>query len=120
MNYESLYENPDGRTARHEYIPAMLVLVAVAAFFGFVVRGRTATFCMLVLLYPGWVLLTRRLHDMGRSAWPLLVPALPLLATFAMWLGYAQFGGRAGQVLPWIALLLAGAFATWGAVGKSR
>lgn len=120
MNYESLYENPDGRTSRSHYLPAMLVLAAVAAFFGLVVKGRTATFCMLVLMYPGLVLLARRLHDMGHSAWPLIVPALPLLATFAMWLGYLNFGARADNALPWVALFVAIGFALWGALSKSR
>lgn len=120
MNYESLYENPDGRTSRSQFLPALIVLVAVAAFFGFVVKGRTATFCMLVLMYPWWVLHARRLHDMGRNAWPLLLPALPMLATFVVWLNYRSLGERLDAVLPWIALVVAGAAGLWGAVGRSR
>jgi uncharacterized membrane protein YhaH (DUF805 family) len=120
VNYESLYENPDGRTSRSQFLPALLVLAAVAAFFGFVVKGRTATFCMLVLMYPWMMLHARRLRDMGRSAWLLVLPAVPMLATLAVWLNYASFGGQLDAVLPWMALLLAAAVAAWGAVGQTR
>lgn len=120
MNYDMLYVNPAGRTSRGHYLPAMIVLIAVAAFFGFVVKGRTATFCMLVLMYPGLVLLARRLHDMGRSAWTLAVPALFLLGTFAVWFDYTSFGERVDAALPWIALVAALAFALWGALGRNR
>lgn len=120
MTYDELFVNPAGRTSRGHFVPALLVLVAVVLFFAFVVKGRTATFCLLALMYPGLVLLARRLHDMGRSAWPLAVPALLLLASFSIWLKYASFGTGADAALPTIALLVAGGFALWGALGPGR
>lgn len=120
MTYDALFASPGGRTARGQFLAALIVLVAVILFYAFLVTGRTATFCMLVLMYPGLVLLARRLHDMGRSAGLLVVPALPLLAAFAIWLKYASFGEPVDRMLPMIALVVAAAFALWGAVGKSR
>lgn len=120
MNFEALFVNPRGRTPRSEYVPALLVLVAVFAFYAFLVKGRTATFCMLVLLYPAFVLVARRLHDMGLSAWWLAIPTVPLLAAFAIWLKYASFGASVDGLLPTVALVLAAAFAFWGCAGKAR
>jgi len=101
-------------------VPALIVLIAAVVFYAFLVKGRTATFCLLVLMYPGLTLHARRLHDMGRSGWLLAVPALLLLCAFAIWLKYASFGTRADTVLPMIALLVAAAFALWGAAGRSQ
>jgi uncharacterized membrane protein YhaH (DUF805 family) len=120
VNYDALYVSPFGRTTRSQFLPALIVLVAVVAFFGFLVRGRTATFCMLVLMYPGLVLHARRLHDMGRAAWPLLLPALPMLGTFAVWFDYTSFGPRTDALLPWVALGTGAITALLCAVGRSR
>lgn len=120
MTYDSLFVNPAGRTPRNQFIPGLLVLLAVVLFYALLVKGRTATFCMLVLMYPGLTLHARRLHDMGRSAWLLVVPALLLLVTFAIWLGYASFGETLDGLLPKAALLVAAVFAAWGAAGKGR
>jgi hypothetical protein len=43
-----------------------------------------------------------------------------LLLAFAIWLKYASFGKRIDTTLPMIALLVAAAFALWGAVGASQ
>jgi uncharacterized membrane protein YhaH (DUF805 family) len=120
MTYDSLFVNPNGRTARGHFVPALLVLVAIVLFYAFFVTGRTATFCLLVLMYPGLTLHARRLHDMGRTAWLLLVPALLLLGAFAIWLKYASFGSGIDTLLPRIAVGVAVAFALWGVAGKSR
>lgn len=120
MTYESLFVDPTGRTPRNQFVPALLVLIALVLFFAFVVKGRTATFCMLVLMYPGLILHARRLHDMGRSTWLLAIPAALLLAAFVVWFKYASFGASADTVLPMTALLVTAAFALWGALGSSR
>jgi uncharacterized membrane protein YhaH (DUF805 family) len=90
------------------------------AFYAFLVTGRTAQFCLLVLLYPGIVLHARRLHDMGRSAWPLFIPGALMVVAFAIWLHYVSLGVRFDAVLPMIALVVVAGFAAWGCVGKSR
>jgi hypothetical protein len=73
-NYDSLFASPNGRASRAQFLPALIVLVAVVVFYAFMVKGRTATFCLLVLVYPGLMLHARRLHDMvavpGCSPYP--------------------------------------------------
>ncbi len=74
MIYESLFVNPNGRTSRKQFVPALMVLLAVVAFYAWLVTGRTAQWCLLVMVFPGFILHARRMHDMGRSAWVLLAP----------------------------------------------
>ena len=93
-------------------------LLAVVAFYQFQVTGRTAQFCMLVLLYPAFVLHARRLHDMGQSAWLLLVPILLMIAAFAIWLKYWSPGAQVTAAVPMIALVVAAGFALWGCIGN--
>ncbi len=96
------------------------MLVALVLFYLFLVRGRTAQFCILVLLFPAVVLHARRLRDMGHSAWLLALPALAVLALFAVRLGYASFGASIDAALPSGALALCSAFALWGCAGGTR
>jgi len=118
MNFDALLVNPDGHTSLASFVPAMITVLAVIAFYSFVVTGRTAQFCVLVLLYPACVLLARRLRDMGYSAWLLLAPLALLLATIAIQLGYFSLGAATDGVLPWVALAVAAAFVLWGGVGQ--
>ena len=90
MNFESLFVNPSGRTSRGQFIAALITLLAVVAFYAFLVRGRTAQWCMLVLVFPAFVLHARRLHDMGHTAWLLLAPAVLMVVAFAIWLQHLQ------------------------------
>ncbi|MFM1887186.1 MAG: hypothetical protein RL026_2343 [Pseudomonadota bacterium] len=119
MTYEQLFSDPRGRTARADFLPALLVLAAAIAFFMFLVKGRTAQFCVLVLLYPALVLHARRLHDMGRSGWLLAVPAALLLVWFGGWLGYLDLTGAAAGPLPWATLAASAAVVLWCATGNS-
>jgi len=82
MNYDTLFVNPAGRTARSEFIGALITVLAVFAFYYFLVPGRNSQWVQLVLLFPAIVLHARRLHDMGWAAWPVLVPAALIVATF--------------------------------------
>jgi uncharacterized membrane protein YhaH (DUF805 family) len=120
MNYEALFVNPDGRTARAEYVPALITIVAALAFFAYMVTGRTAHFCMLVLMYPAFVLLARRVQDMGYSGWLVLVPLAITLAAFGVVLGYISLSAEVDAVLAWIALAVSAVFALWACVGPGR
>ena len=112
-SYDSLFVAGGGRTSREAFVPALVVAVAASAFFGYFVTGRTAHFCMLVLVYPTFVLLARRLHDMGRPIWLLLPPLALSLLAFATTLDYLSLGG-ADALLPWLALATSAALALWG------
>jgi uncharacterized membrane protein YhaH (DUF805 family) len=120
MNFDDTFVHANGRTSREHFIPALVVLVAVLAFYAFLVTGRTAQFCMLVLVFPAFVLHARRLHDMGRSAWLLLVPTIIVVAAFAIWLQMFSLGASINSVVCVAALVLFAAFAFWGCVGKAK
>jgi uncharacterized membrane protein YhaH (DUF805 family) len=120
MNFESLFVNPNGRTSRGKFVPALITLVAVVAFYALLVRGRNGEWCLFVLLFPGIILHARRLHDMGRTAWLLLAPGILMVAAFAIWLGIVSLGGQLNTAVPLIALAVSAAFAIWGCVGRGQ
>ncbi len=68
MCFDFLFANPNGRTPRSQFLPALITLLAVLAFYAFRVTGLTAHWCMLMLVFPAVVLHARRLHDMGQSS----------------------------------------------------
>ncbi len=119
-SFDLLFVNPNGRTARGPFTAALIALLLVAAFYAFVVKGLTAHWCMLMLVYPGIVLHARRLHDMGHSAWLVLVPGILVLAAFAGWLRLVQFGNPLNAALPVAALAVSLAFALWGCLATGQ
>jgi uncharacterized membrane protein YhaH (DUF805 family) len=120
MTFDTLFTNPRGRTSRAQFIPALIVLLAVEVFYEFLVTGRNATWCLVVLLYPGTILLARRFHDMGRSAWPLIVPLVLMIAAFCIWLKLVSFGAQLDAAVPITALVVSAAFVLWGCVGGGQ
>ena len=116
MNFEALYVNPTGSTARAPYIGALVVLLAAVAFYYWLVPGRTGQFALLMLLYPGLVLHARRLHDMGKSGILVLLPGAALLATACL-----QLYGSAGNVTSFVtgaAVGLSAVFVAWALLGR--
>jgi uncharacterized membrane protein YhaH (DUF805 family) len=119
-NFDSLFVNPRGRTSRGQFVGGLVVVIAVLAFYAYSVTGLTAHWCMLMVVFSAVMLHARRLHDMGRSAWPLLVPAVLSLGAFAVWLRLASFGAQADAALPGAALFVSAGFALWGSLGKGQ
>jgi uncharacterized membrane protein YhaH (DUF805 family) len=119
-SFDLRFVNPSGRTSRTQFVPALITLLAVLAFYAFRVTGLTAHWCMLMLVFPAVVLHARRLHDMGQSAWPVLVPAILALAAFAVWLRLVSFGGQLDAALAVAALAIFASFALWGCVGRGQ
>ena len=118
MSFITLYARPDGRTARGPFVGALLTLLAAAAFYALLVKGRNGEWCLAVLVFPGIVLHARRLHDMGQTAWLLLAPGALLVA--AIWLHmYGHDAALAGPVTV-AALAVSAGFALWGLVGKGQ
>jgi uncharacterized membrane protein YhaH (DUF805 family) len=103
-SYDDLYVAPLGSCSRGAYIPALLVVLVAILFFHHYVPGRTGQFCVLVLLYPLFVLLTQRLRALGLSPWLVLLAALPTLLAFARLLGYIGSGTTVGGPLNWFAV----------------
>ncbi|MBO0749100.1 MAG: hypothetical protein J2O44_01535 [Porphyrobacter sp.] len=71
-SYDTLYAIPLGRVSPAQFGGALIVLVAAAAFYHFLVPGRTGQFALLTLAYPALVLIARLLQGMGRGG-----PATP-------------------------------------------
>jgi uncharacterized membrane protein YhaH (DUF805 family) len=120
MNFESLFVNPNGRTARGQFVAALITLLCVVAFYALLVRGRTAQWCLVVLLFPAIILHARRLHDMGRSAWLLLAPAILAIAAFAIWLGLVSLSAPFDTAIPLTAITVFAGFALWGCIGRGQ
>ncbi len=119
-SFDSLFVNPNGRTARGPFVAALVALLVVVAFYAFLVKGTTAHWCLLMLVFPGLILHARRLHDMGHSAWLLLIPGVLTIAAFAGWLRVVSFGTPFSDALPLAALAACAAFALWGCIGGSQ
>ena len=118
LSYDTLFVNPKGRTSRGPFITALVVLVAVSAFYAVVLKGLEGGGWILVpLLFPGFVLHGRRLHDLGKTAW---LAALPLgLVTAVIW---PHTGGRGAWEAPLavVATLVYAGFALWCCLGKGQ
>ena len=118
MNFDTLFVSPAGRTARAEFVGALVTLLAAFAFYYFLVPGRNSQWVQLVFLFPAVVLLARRLHDMGRTAWPLVVPAALIVAM--AWLYLYVPNAEMKSMVRLAAIVVSAAFIVWGLIGKSQ
>lgn len=119
-NYDAQFVNNQGGLSRAHYIPAMGVVLVTVAFFAYIVGGRTAEFCLLVLLYPLFTLLIRRFRDMGQHPWLLFAPVMLMLLAFDIRLGYFSIGESADAAVTWIAYGVTAASILWGAAGAAN
>ena len=119
MNFDSVFGNPTGRLSRNAFIGGLAVLVLAVAFYLLLAQaGRNRDWVLVALLFPGFVLHARRLHDMGKTAWLLLVPGAPAIA-FA-WLHLFVPQNELTAPMGWLAAALIAAFAVWGVIGKGQ
>jgi uncharacterized membrane protein YhaH (DUF805 family) len=119
MTFENTFVNPKGRTSRAAFIPAVIIVLAVAAFYHFVAKaGRNGEWVLLTLLFPALMLHARRLHDMGQTAWLLLAPAALIVA--AAWMHMFGQDGQVQSYLAVAAIVVSAGFVVWGAVGKGQ
>lgn len=118
MNFDTLFVSPAGRTPRGQFVGALITVLAAFAFYYFLVPGRNSQWVQLVLLFPAVVLHARRLHDMGRAAWPVLVPAALIVAT--AWLYLFVPAAEVKGIVAVAALIVSAGFIVWGLVGKSQ
>jgi uncharacterized membrane protein YhaH (DUF805 family) len=118
MNFDTLFVNAAGRTARNPFVGALVTLLAVFAFYYFLVPGRNSQWVQLVLLFPAVVLHARRLHDMGQSAWLLVVPAALILVN--AWLYLYNPGASSKGIVTAVTVVVSAAFIVWGLIGKSQ
>jgi len=94
------YATVEGRASRSEYwwfvLFSLLLQVAAHVIAGEAAAGVVA----LALLLPGVGAGGRRLHDMGRSAWWLLVGLIPIVGVFILIYWLVQPSGEANQYGP--------------------
>jgi len=119
-SFDFLFVNWNGRTPRAQFVAALVTVLAVAAFYAFRVTGLTAHWCMLMLVFPALVLHARRLHDMGHSAWLLVVPAVLTVTAFAIWFHIVSFGVQLDGDIPVVAIAIFLGFALWGCIGSGQ
>lgn len=82
----SNYTNFSGRSRRSEYWYAALFNVLVALVLGVLPKSVSfiGTLWTLGTLIPGLALAIRRLHDIGKSGWWLLIAVIPVIGS--IWL----------------------------------
>jgi len=118
MSYETLFANPSGRTSRGDFIGALIPLLAAAALYFFLVKGRNGEWVLATLLFPAAVLHARRLHDMGHTAWLLVIPGALDIAVVWLRMGSLQLALQ--PTVMWAALAVSVAFIVWGSTGKGQ
>ncbi|HTT00595.1 MAG TPA: DUF805 domain-containing protein [Steroidobacteraceae bacterium] len=123
MSWDSLFVNLNGRTSRGQFAAALITFLAVVALYVYLAvgpTGRNAQWCLLALLFPGIILHARRLHDMGHTAWLLLVPGGLMVVAFAIWLRFLSLGVQLDAAVPLLAIVVAAGFALWGCMGRGQ
>ena len=119
MNYDSVFASPMGRTSRGAFIGGLIVLLLAVGFYvEFVHAGRNGEWVLVTLLFPAFVLHARRLHDIGQTAWLLVLPFAPILAF--TYLHLFSPGGQYERPLTWASLALALVFMLWGLIGRGQ
>jgi uncharacterized membrane protein YhaH (DUF805 family) len=75
---------------------------------------------VLVLVYPAVVLHVRRLHDMGRTGWLMLVPTVLTVAAMLIWGNRLSLGVQFDAAIPLASLVVFVGFALWGCIAKGQ
>jgi uncharacterized membrane protein YhaH (DUF805 family)/uncharacterized membrane protein YphA (DoxX/SURF4 family) len=120
-SWNTLFVQPGGRTSRRHFLGALLPLAL--AILWYAKKGPAVDYVpwgVLVLLYPAVVLHVRRLHDMGRSGWLMLIPAGLTVVAMGIWANRISLGTQLDVAVPPVALAAFLAFALWGCIGRGK
>ena len=120
MIWDTLFVYPSGRTSRGQFTAALIPLAFVVWCYAGSGPNMYAPWDLLVLLYPAVVLHARRMHDMGRSGWLLLVPAALTVVAMLIWARRISVGTQLDSAVPLAALVVFVGFALWGCIGKGQ
>jgi uncharacterized membrane protein YhaH (DUF805 family) len=82
------YAQFSGRTSRPEYW-VFVAFLFVAQILSFLIAPMVAAFFALLSAMPGLSAAARRLHDIGRSGWWLILPAIVIPAWLLVWIASA-------------------------------
>jgi uncharacterized membrane protein YhaH (DUF805 family) len=118
--FDSLYVFSNGRTSRKHFMAAVVPLAIAVWDYTHSGPGPYNSWMVLVLLYPAVVLYTRRLHDMGHSGWPLIVPAGLTVVAMAIWAHRIDFGVQLDLAVPVVALATFIGFTVWGCIDRGK
>ena len=119
MTWNQTFAWSTGRTSRTDYLKALVPLVLAVAFYTVLAKtGRNGEWVLTTLMYPAFVLVAGRLHDMGRTAWLLTVPAV--LDLSAVWLHFFDLHNSLTQPVVLAAVIVSAAFLIWGLVGPGQ
>jgi uncharacterized membrane protein YhaH (DUF805 family)/uncharacterized membrane protein YphA (DoxX/SURF4 family) len=120
-SWNTLFVHPGGRTSRGTFLAALVPLALGVLWYAS--KGPAvdvAPWGVLVLLYPAVVLHVRRLHDMGRTGWLMLVPAVLTVAAMLIWANRISFGTQVDDVVPLAALVVFIGLALWGCIARGQ
>lgn len=120
MIWDSLFVHPKGRTSRGQFTAALISLAFVVWCYAGSGPNMYAPWGLLVLVYPAIVLHARRMHDMGRSGWLLLAPALLTVVAMAIWARRISLGSQLDSAVPVAALVVFVGFAVWCCIRKGQ
>jgi uncharacterized membrane protein YhaH (DUF805 family) len=113
-SWNALFVKSGGRTSRAQFTVALVPLVLATVWYA--AKGPTvdvAPWGVLVLVYPAVVLHLGRLHDMGRSGWLTLVPAVLTVLAMGIWAQRISLGATVDAVVPIAALVAFTGLAAW-------
>ena len=119
-SWNTLFVHPNGRTSRGHFLGALIPLAVIVLSYTYSGPDLYAPWAVLVLLYPAVVLHVRRLHDMGRTGWLVLVPAALTLVAMGIWAKRISLGTQLDVVVPLAALVVFLGFAVWGCLARGQ
>lgn len=86
-----------GRARRSEFWYFELFCVLISLIFSFFISEDVATIAMLVTLIPSIAVSVRRLHDIDRSGWWMLIALVPIVGMLLLLFWAAQEGNPASN-----------------------
>jgi uncharacterized membrane protein YhaH (DUF805 family) len=119
--WNTLFVQHKGRTSRGSFLAALLPLALAALWYLY--KGPAvdyASWGVLVLVYPATILHVRRLHDMGRSGWLVLLPAVLTVVAMGIWAHRISLGAQFDGTVPLVALVVVVGFAVWGGIARGQ
>ena len=119
-SWSTLFVHLNGRTSRGHFLAALLPLAVIVLSYTYSGPDLYAPWAVLVLLYPAVVLHVRRLHDMGRTGWLMLVPAALTVVAMGIWAERISLGTQLDVVVPLAALVVFLGFALWGCIARGQ
>jgi uncharacterized membrane protein YhaH (DUF805 family)/uncharacterized membrane protein YphA (DoxX/SURF4 family) len=119
--WNTLFVQPNGRTSRGHFLAALVPLALAILWYAY--KGPAidyASWGVLVLLYPAVVLHVRRLHDMGRTGWLMLFPAVLAAVAMGIWAHRISVGAQLDVAVPLVALVVFVGFSLWGCIARGQ